>query len=782
MSTESAKPPSPDAVRKRTEELAKFAQWVAKLIRSRNWFTLLLLVDVVLILFFTPGGIVAQFFEKWFSLTLPQWYGTAFWLAVGGIFLAALTLAVQTMPRLTNGEESEFKERKAIKGLRPFHFEDRKIFARLQRQKSLQECLETIINPQFRFGILLGESGCGKTSFLQAGLCPKLAEPEASDYGIYIRFSDRDPITTIREAFTKTLPLQESEVVTLDLFPLLELGAEAVSPKPLILFFDQFEQFFVHYQRKEDREPFINALGDWYVSNLPVKIVISIRDDLSARLVELQKVLGYSLAPQEVHLLEKFSPDEASKILQVVAESENIQFDSRFITQLAEQELVSREDGLISPVDLQILAWMVEGQKTSELRALMGLAGKELSEVDRVNQLLERRVNVWLGNNRNRRFLLDIWELWSIQRQKPYLIWGTKRQQKESLIAASWQRIHVVTSVITIAALIIAVFSGWLFYTPEGQMQQVRWKITNPLDSPLARVSDATATKAAVALTKDGQWQVAFQLVADHVDRSQDKADFLGQFAAVVPQQKDSNQAKAKLSKALAAAEQIDSPDYKSWALSAIAQASGQLTNMEVRQAILHDTLSAAEAANASSVLEEIAIQYAQHYAWGKALQALRNCPESVKVTALTQVLTLWAEKKNPQLIDGAVVLTLKVNGTPSNYTFDLSIHSPDLGCDQYTDWWEVLSEDGELLYRKVFKKSHVDEQPFPSSGEPINIQADQVIIVRAHMHTNDDDDTGYEAMQALKGTVKNGFKFIRLSKNFAASVAKEEPQPQKCQ
>ena len=133
-------------------------------------------------------------------------------------------------------------------------------------------------------------------------------------------------------------------------------------------------------------------------------------------------------------------------------------------------------------------------------------------------------------------------------------------------------------------------------------------------------------------------------------------------------------------------------------------------------------------------------------------------------------------------MIDGAVVLKAETNKTSEGYTFDVSILSPDRNCNQYADWWEVLSEDGDLLYREVFQENHIDEQPFKSTGEPIEIEADRVVIVRAHMYTSDDDDTGYEAMQALKGTVDNGFKFIRLSENFAKNVAKEDPQPPKCQ
>ncbi len=112
-------PPSQDTVRKTTEEIAKFVRWLAELIQKRNWFTLLLLIDVVLILFLTPGGVVAKFFDHFFSLKLPKAYPAFFWLTVGLIFVAALIVAVRTMPRPSE-TAADFTERKAIKGLRPF--------------------------------------------------------------------------------------------------------------------------------------------------------------------------------------------------------------------------------------------------------------------------------------------------------------------------------------------------------------------------------------------------------------------------------------------------------------------------------------------------------------------------------------------------------------------------------------------------------------------------------------------------------------------------------------
>ncbi|NJN56523.1 MAG: hypothetical protein HC879_03025 [Leptolyngbyaceae cyanobacterium SL_5_9] len=166
------------------------------------------------------------------------------------------------MPRPT-AEASDFTERKAIKGLRPFTAEDAEIFAQLQRNRSLKECLESFTSGSFRFGILMGESGSGKTSFLQAGALSRLSTLESTHRAVYVKFADRHPIDTIRAALTDQLKLPREQVATADLLTLLATAEEAIA-KPLILLFDQFEQFFVHHKHRSDRQPFIQALTDWY--------------------------------------------------------------------------------------------------------------------------------------------------------------------------------------------------------------------------------------------------------------------------------------------------------------------------------------------------------------------------------------------------------------------------------------------------------------------------------------------------------------------------------------
>ena len=143
---------------------------------------------------------------------------------------------------------------------------------------------------------------------------------------------------------------------------------ESEPSKTLILILDQFEQFFTQQRYKEDRKPFIEALNIWYRQQPPhpVKILVSLRSDLAGRMAELQNALGYTLGPNQNFMLEKFEPLEAAEVFRVIIEQETIECDQTFIEELCTDELANPRDGMVSPVDLQILAWMVVGGSASE--------------------------------------------------------------------------------------------------------------------------------------------------------------------------------------------------------------------------------------------------------------------------------------------------------------------------------------------------------------------------------------------------------------------------------
>lgn len=122
-----------------------------------------------------------------------------------------------------------------------------------------------------------------------------------------------------------------------------------------------------------------------------------------------------------------------------------------------------------------------------------------------------------------------------------------------------------------------------------------------------------------------------------------------------------------------------------------------------------------------------------------------------------------------------AKVIEVDVTGQANNYNFSVRISSPDTGCEQYADWWEVVSDQGELIYRRILAHSHVTEQPFTRSGGPVPIQADQRVWIRAHMN-----NTGYGNV-IMVGTPATGFQSLTLEATFSRNLELVAPFPGKC-
>ena len=107
--------------------------------------------------------------------------------------------------------------------------------------------------------------------------------------------------------------------------------------------------------------------------------------------------------------------------------------------------------------------------------------------------------------------------------------------------------------------------------------------------------------------------------------------------------------------------------------------------------------------------------------------------------------------------------------------SFSVTIQSPDAGCGQYADWWEVITPGGELRYRRVLGHSHTTEQPFTRSGGPVPVQPGEEVIVRAHMNPG-----GYGGA-AMRGSVDDGFAPAEVSADLAPALAQQEPLPTSC-
>lgn len=128
-----------------------------------------------------------------------------------------------------------------------------------------------------------------------------------------------------------------------------------------------------------------------------------------------------------------------------------------------------------------------------------------------------------------------------------------------------------------------------------------------------------------------------------------------------------------------------------------------------------------------------------------------------------------------------AVTASLATAGVEGVYTFSVTIASPDTGCEQYADWWEVVRPDGTLVYRRILGHSHVAPNPFTRSGGPVAVTADEPLIVRAHLNDFFDNSPGDYGGIAMTGSAATGFKAAELAAGFADVLQTTDPLVTAC-
>lgn len=540
---------------KEVDRTEKTFVWFIQVVRG-SWFRRLVFLLVGFLAFANPTLVTAGLI--FLGANLPAWYLVAYWAAAGLLLLAALFVGFRTVPKERDIGGTDGKTH-AVRGLLPFNFEDSDLFGKLERGIELQRVLAALHDPNFRFGILVGVSGSGKTSFLRAGILPQLCVSKIP--AAYVELSSEDPLASIAR----------------------ETKQQGQMAPPGILLLDQFEQFFLHQRKAEARKPLIDALKKWYLRDSGIRVLISIRAEDAWQMIEIQESVGYELSNRNHLKLPKFDSDQALNVLKILCESAGIKFDSSFAHETIAKELPD-SDGLISPVNLGIVLlalasrriaftagslkahggiaglleeWLntqLEAAKFQNLEraviqtltalcdfdhdrrsgmltvdaiaaylndysarpqietsikwlsrsdvrlvisiektdpaayqlsherfipAIRKVAGKVLDAAARANGLLERRVREWVSNTRSPRFLLTPSETLQINRQRPYLLWGGNREDKEDLLKKSqrrlqWRGVSVAVALLLVLAGYVAWSSNFVqrYYT-EGELRRL---------------------------------------------------------------------------------------------------------------------------------------------------------------------------------------------------------------------------------------------------------------------------------------------------------------------
>ena len=174
--------------------------------------------------------------------------------------------------------ETGYKPGKPFKFLDPFGPEDREIF--FGREIETAEAYSRFYKS--RLLIIYGESGTGKTSLIQCGLRSEIPPEDAVFFTIR---SANDPLEVLKKEILKQTAFPDGEAPGEAIDLLRE--AAFLKSKPLVLVFDQFEQFFI-FQPESVRENFVRELASWLDADINIRVILCIREEYLARLSELE--------------------------------------------------------------------------------------------------------------------------------------------------------------------------------------------------------------------------------------------------------------------------------------------------------------------------------------------------------------------------------------------------------------------------------------------------------------------------------------------------------------
>jgi hypothetical protein len=242
----------------------------------------------------------------------------------------------------------------AFRGLLPFQEADRDRF--YGREADTAALFEKITHEHFRFGVLFGESGCGKSSLIMAGLVPRLWE--AGYVPVYCR-SYKDPLAALAVECRRHSRLGRADAEPLTTYlrrVCREMGA------PLVVVFDQFEEFFVNFRDAPARDPFTRAVAECHdARDLPVKFLFSMRSDFLYLInTEFGGRVAEPLLSAKLYHLRNFDERAAAEVIERSAARAGLPFEAGLARHVA-RELA--DGGAVLPSELQIVGERLQSRR-----------------------------------------------------------------------------------------------------------------------------------------------------------------------------------------------------------------------------------------------------------------------------------------------------------------------------------------------------------------------------------------------------------------------------------
>ncbi len=200
---------------------------------------------------------------------------------------------------------------------------------------------------QSRLTILQAESGAGKTSLLGAGIAPRLIA--AGHLPVLLRPYDQDPGLAVKQAFLSSL----ADAPHLAGAPLRDflrrIGAILGPETAVVIFMDQFEEFFV-FRKEADRPAFVHALAECLEDKgLNVGWVLALRTESFGRLATFRPRIDPF---KNEYYLSQLGLEQARAAVVEPAARHNVTFEPGLVDELLK---VLSDRGQIAPPQLQLV-------------------------------------------------------------------------------------------------------------------------------------------------------------------------------------------------------------------------------------------------------------------------------------------------------------------------------------------------------------------------------------------------------------------------------------------
>jgi Novel STAND NTPase 1/SIR2-like domain len=246
-----------------------------------------------------------------------------------------------------------------------------------------------------RLVILFAKTGTGKSSLINAGVRPRLHEEGYVTF--WIRVED-DPAQAARKVFRDEVP--QAFTPEINNKPLSEQLQAVVNflKKPAVLFFDQFEEFFIHRDEEAARrfaevaQVFIKEVGKIYRNRqTDVSIVFAMREEFFHEMDVFRDEIPSIFHNDSTLRLRWFDDDQAREAIVLPAHDAGLEFSPELVSLIID-ELRQSPKG-IEPAQLQIVCDTLWAERYFDLD------GAFESRFGRVKGILKSRLEKDIATN-----------------------------------------------------------------------------------------------------------------------------------------------------------------------------------------------------------------------------------------------------------------------------------------------------------------------------------------------------------------------------------------------